>query len=484
MGILLVAAALRFRHLGRLSLWYDEVVPMRLAREPSPMALLRLLFQIEATRAPLQPLVLHYWLRLWGVSDFSGRALSALCGVITVALVFRLGRRLYDAPTALWASWLAAISPLLIRYSQEAKMYAWLTMMTCLAWDRLLALRGLIREGEAPAEQSPGGSVALKGAISWGLLAAFAACQVALVYSHPLGLFMVAAQGLAFLACQTEYQVSLRRWLFAQGVVLLAIAPWVGHYLDHAPESTAGHLPFRFLLGLPIGFTGGNFLTLGGFCGLIAWGMIRARRRLEGNTFALTIDHPFAVVTLLLWFLAPPLMLYGYSLVAHPLFGPARYTLFVGPAYLLLLGRGLARLPKWASAGVGIGITVLATLTLQATVYAPDLKADWRSAASFLQKFSRPTVIVLSTDPDHNLEVETARYYLGRDVKVIGTAEAVNNPPGNPRDPYGFVIFAVGLKRGAPVAALPPRLKPLYEPKATVDFPGLRLEFFRRVRLD
>src|SRR4051794_1020364 len=132
--LVVVAAALRLAYLGRTSLGYDEVVQMLMARQPTVAGLFRVFFEIEATRAPLHPLALQGWLRLFGPSDVSGRMLSVVCGIATVPVVHRIARRLYDAPTALWAAYLAAISPILVQYSQETKMYAWLTLATCLAW--------------------------------------------------------------------------------------------------------------------------------------------------------------------------------------------------------------------------------------------------------------------------------------------------------------------------------------------------------------
>ena len=136
-----------FRHgsalwqLGQLSFWYDEVVTMRLAQAPGPGALLDRLFEIDATRAPLHPLLLQAWVRLFGSSETSARALSVLCGVVTVALVCWIGRLAFDSQTGLWAAWLAAWSPLLVYYSREARMYAWLVMVTCLCWGLLFSLR-------------------------------------------------------------------------------------------------------------------------------------------------------------------------------------------------------------------------------------------------------------------------------------------------------------------------------------------------------
>ncbi len=99
-AILLVAAGLRLCNLGRTSLWYDEVVTMRVARAANPVAMVRLLDQIDGTRAPLHPLVLHAWLKLFGSSDFAGRSFSALCGLVTVFITYGIGRRAFDDRTA------------------------------------------------------------------------------------------------------------------------------------------------------------------------------------------------------------------------------------------------------------------------------------------------------------------------------------------------------------------------------------------------
>ncbi len=149
-GILLVASILRLFQLGHSSLWYDEVVTMRLARADGPAAMLRLLRQIDATRAPLHPLILQWWVSAFGASDFSGRSLSALCGILTVAAVYWVGREAFDAKTGLWAAWLCGLSPLLVYYSREVRMYAWLALVTCLGWGLLFShVRPQVLEGRA-----------------------------------------------------------------------------------------------------------------------------------------------------------------------------------------------------------------------------------------------------------------------------------------------------------------------------------------------
>ena len=177
--ILLIRAGLRFYHLGQSSLWYDEVVTMRLARVANPTALLRLLHQIDATRAPLHPLILQVWVSLFGSADSSGRAFSTLCGLITVGLVYLIGYQAFDIKTGLWASWLCSLSPLLVYYSRETRMYMWLVMITCLAWYLLLSFP------RSPQRYK---------------LVFYSLSLIAIAYSHPLGLFMLAALGVASIA--------------------------------------------------------------------------------------------------------------------------------------------------------------------------------------------------------------------------------------------------------------------------------------------
>src|SRR5262249_42867030 len=168
-AILLVAAGLRFWDLDRTSLWYDEIVTMRVARADSPGALLRRLDQLDGTRAPLHPLVLHAWLEVFGPSDLAGRSFSALCGLATVVIAYQLGRRAFDERGGLGAAWLAAVCPPLVYYAREARMYAWLVLLSALSWLVVLSFR----HGAGP-----------------GRCVAYASLLAALAYSHPLGLFM------------------------------------------------------------------------------------------------------------------------------------------------------------------------------------------------------------------------------------------------------------------------------------------------------
>ncbi|HUZ76986.1 MAG TPA: glycosyltransferase family 39 protein, partial [Chloroflexota bacterium] len=128
--LLVVAFGLRAARLEYQSLWYDEGSSLFLSRQS--------LSAITAGTAndihpPLYYYLLHFWMLAAGRTEFAVRGLSLLQGVLVVALVLALGRRLFDVRSGLLAAGAAAISPLLVYYSQETRMYMQVTLFGLLA---------------------------------------------------------------------------------------------------------------------------------------------------------------------------------------------------------------------------------------------------------------------------------------------------------------------------------------------------------------
>jgi hypothetical protein len=229
---------------------------------------------------------------------------------------------------------------------------------------------------------------------------------------------MMATLGLASLLFVGLFFGDWRRWLACHGIAVILAAPWLPHYFDHSPEFLSGRLPVKFLLGTPIGFIGGNSTALLGLILLIVYGI--ARRALAFST----VQDWAGAVCLVLWLVVAPILLYAYSWLASPIFGPARYTVFVAPAYLILIGQGLSRAPKLVGWSLGLAIPLISVSALGPTVYAADLKADWRAFSETValqmprNPSARITVLVSSHGSGPNVEVETARYYLPKHCRV------------------------------------------------------------------
>jgi 4-amino-4-deoxy-L-arabinose transferase-like glycosyltransferase len=87
--VLLVAFGLRAHRLALDSVWWDEGFSVYMARMP-------LHFMAAATARDAHPPVyyamLHIWRGLAGEEEFALRLPSVFCGLLVVALTYRLGR--------------------------------------------------------------------------------------------------------------------------------------------------------------------------------------------------------------------------------------------------------------------------------------------------------------------------------------------------------------------------------------------------------
>lgn len=146
--IFLLAAFLRIHRLDNQSFWNDEGNSARLS-ERSP----RLIIEGTASdvHPPLYYLMLRGWRELAGDTEFGLRSLSTFFGIGIVALTFAFGRQLLGKsriPAAVIGTFLAAINPALIYYSQEARMYELLTYLALLS--TVLLLRFIRKEQSEP----------------------------------------------------------------------------------------------------------------------------------------------------------------------------------------------------------------------------------------------------------------------------------------------------------------------------------------------
>ncbi len=127
LAILLLASFLRFYRLDAQSFWNDEGNSARIAERT-----VRLI--VEGAAGDIHPpgyyLLLHDWRGLAGQSEFALRAFSTFAGILAVGFTYALGRRMFGTVTGLLAAFLAALSPLAVYYSQEARMYALLGMLS------------------------------------------------------------------------------------------------------------------------------------------------------------------------------------------------------------------------------------------------------------------------------------------------------------------------------------------------------------------
>jgi mannosyltransferase len=129
-ALTLLAGVLRFVGIGHQGFWFDEGNTALLVHF-SPGKMLGLIPQSEST-PPLYYCMAWIWARVFGFGEAPLRSLSALAGVATVPVMFAAGRRLFDERIGLVLAALVACNPLLIWYSQEARSYSLLVLLSAI----------------------------------------------------------------------------------------------------------------------------------------------------------------------------------------------------------------------------------------------------------------------------------------------------------------------------------------------------------------
>lgn len=446
LAILALGAILRFHNLSGQSLWNDEGTSVALAA--------RSLSQITRDAAadihpPLYHYLLHYWLLVFGNSEAGARSLSALVGVGLVALTYLLGRRLFSPLTGLIAALLAAVSPYLIYYSQEARMYMLLTLLG--AASSYLFYLAWVEVGSRSRQWA---------ALGWVLATALA------LYTHYLAVTVVLAQNVVWAANlpgvwrrrqdrEAKPLAWAAGWVAAQAVVALLYLPWLRLTWAQLNRWPAVSEPFGLLTllrrALPL-FAVGPLVPAGSFRWLVVavlglalaglfWPVDEGERGRSGRLLAL------------LHWLAPVAVLY-YLSRSRPVYHP-KFLVVAVPGFLLLVAHGVARLAPalgrplhrlgWARLGLAACAGVVAISASLPGLhngyndprYARD---DYRGIARYIAALGRPGDAVLINAPS---QIETVAYY------YPGPLPLVPLPRQRPPDRQATIDELASLARGA-----------------------------------
>ena len=127
--IIFAGSALRLYNLGSASIRADEGGAIYLSELPA--------FDILTTPQDVQPplfyFILHFWIEIFGKSEFALRLLPALLSIIAIPIVYFLGKELFDNKVALFSALVFAVSQANIRFAQTLRMYSLLLIFALLS---------------------------------------------------------------------------------------------------------------------------------------------------------------------------------------------------------------------------------------------------------------------------------------------------------------------------------------------------------------
>lgn len=458
-----VAAVLRFHGLGSKSPWLDECFTRELATMRFGAFLERVLSGSEKN-PPLYFALLSLWVRAFGDSAWALRLPSALFGVLSVPVFWRIGVRVGGRSVGLLAAIFLAVSVFHVQYAQEARAYSLMVLLALSSW--LLLLRGI--EGGRRAD--------------WAL---WVACCDLLTLTHVYGYFVIAAEG-AFAVARLTVHAGGRRfgreWIVATGALVLLCLPGVALAVRKAGEVGRDFwIPepgLRSLAKTGVLFSGSvPLLALFAIAAVPAFLFLRAKREGGAHAGRDGTASPRAAVTLsVLWLSAPVLLPFALSFVVAPIYWP-KYAIAASPAWYLLAALGLARLPARRAVPfvAALPIVFLSALALAGWYRSPGWE-PWRDVVAQIEAEARPGDVVLID-----------KWEVGRlcflpmwsrdDVEVGSAAEWTADGSGHP-PAAGSRVWLVLSHSGRDGEAALARLEARADLRSTAKYPGIRVHVF------
>lgn len=360
-AIVLLAAALRLYALTRWSFWFDEGYDTALALLP-PKEIISV--SADGIHPPLYHLFLHYWMEVFGVTEYSIRLFSAVTGILAVIVVYFIAREIWDVEAGLVAAFVAACSPFLVAYSQEVRMYSLMFL-----WVSLSALFLVL---------------AVKR-VQNGWWVGYVVCSVAALYTNTGAFWFLVATNLYFLIGWRQI-IRKEAWVIAQAAVALCYSPWLPVLREQSARVGLATPGIRDALEVVVSVNSLHFPL--GVANLLYVAAILALVTLLPRR-----DDPYRSLAAS-WFATPIVLSSIVSLFKSVFLLRNLITASIG--YHLLVARVVTSFSRPAIA-ILVLLPLVAMNAKSLQLHYDTSKSDWRSAARYLSANSADSDLIITT---------------------------------------------------------------------------------------
>lgn len=364
----------------------------------------------QDVHVPLYELLLHFWIQIFGNSVITARTLSFVFFVLTIPVLYILAVRSSDKKIALVSIVLFSLSPFIMWYSSEARMYSLLTFIACI--NHIYFLRLLESDGE-------------KGIVGYFFSTLFG------LYTHYFFIFLIATQSFFlllqfFLEYHQEFLFqngfmhflkSKVEILYAYGIALASafvlFVPWVVYFqLQGSASNTQPLIPppttfnlfqtmANFLFGFQTQYIQSILISLWPLLLVPIFFLFTKRRKVRLKNLLYYICVSFV----------PIVLVYLISII-KPIY-LSRYLIFVTPTLFIVLSWGIINFSKQA-AGVLItafSLTMFGFLLFQNISNTTPVKENYRQLTTYLTQYASSQDIITVSAPFTIYPIEY--YYTG-----------------------------------------------------------------------
>lgn len=361
-SIIILASFLRIYAIDRESLWADELFSVNVVDTD-----VNKIIETTAndTHPPLYYLILYYWMKLFGDSESSIRFPSVIFSIISVYIIYLIGKNMFNKETGILSAFILSISLFSIRYSQDARFYSLLVLMVLLSNYYFISI---IQERKYGKDRN---KIHIAGYIIF---------TTATLYTHNYGLFYLIFQNIYYIFI---YRKDIRQWIFAQFSILLLFSPWIqvlkrqiiltetGKILPNISKPSIASIydTFRAFSGND---TNLYIFILSIIIGYLIIHKYKIKYNFKNDIF------------LIFWLFGPILTSFILSIISHPIFRE-KYVIASMPALILLVSVSIYNIKKSLIILTIVIILVLSTITPIQQYYKTTEKEQWRDLVKYIE---------------------------------------------------------------------------------------------------
>jgi len=354
-----ITLVLRFKGLTYQSYWFDELYSIATSMpENSIQDILKGSF--SSVHPPMFHLLLWGWFKLFGFTEFSGRAFPALTGTLCIPAIYFLGKELFNKEVGIYTATIAIFNFFLIYYSQEVRPYSLYLLFS------LLSLLFYVKTLKTCKKRN---------------LFIFLLATSVLLYTHYYGFLIVAIEfvflGVYLLANRTN-AVCLSIFALVSSVILFVVL------LPIIPSIFTDVERLSFWIKTPpADFFIDYFMKYFGYSSIVIFLVLvlMIKGFIDGTDLQSNESKIFGLPFIVLWLIIVFLVPYTKSITSLPVLIP-RTSIIAVPAILYLASLGLSFIKQSSIKYILFcGIIVMSVINLfwENNYYKKIQKEEYRS---------------------------------------------------------------------------------------------------------
>ena len=410
--IIILGAALRLYDLNGESIWLDEAYTIDISKY-DPVGIVNEILRNNENHPPLYYSFMHYWINLFGDSAISVRFPSVIFALISIFVAYRLARTLFNKNTALLSALILSTSALSIEYSQNARSYTLLALLSLLSFYFFLQLLQ-------------------KNSFRSSIL--YTISTILLVYTHHYAIFILVSQNIFFFTVYifntNRKHLTLRQWILLQLLFFVLYLPiiYLAMHADALSDSYWMNAPnYKAIPGVLLSYSGSWILFVIFFIlsmiSVFNLKSILLHKDLKDYTesfFDKTENSELTYIEkiyfLVLWISVPIIIPFLISVMFAPVF-QSRFLIGGAAAFFILVAKGIESFGNKKTIISIAGVIIVLSFFNAGNYYTAVRKHEWQEAILYLESEAENGDPIL-INPSY--ELRTGLYHLSReDLEMI-----------------------------------------------------------------